>query len=57
MKLQLKYDFDSFIGAFSFGYLQRGHGTKGRQYANTDDGDIKNMYTKSTREKQRFYCG
>ena len=47
MKLQLKYDFDSFVGeteAFSFGYLQRGHGTKGRQYAITDDDNIKNMY-------------
>ena len=44
MKLQLKYDFDSFMGDFSFGYVQRGHGTKGRQYAITDDDDVKNMY-------------
>lgn len=55
MKLLLKYDFDSFMGqpeAFSFGYLQRGHGTKGRQYAISDDEDIKNMYEEYKGKKE-----
>ena len=47
LKDQLALDFATLLedGAdFLFGYIQRGHGMRGKQFSITEDDDIQSMY-------------
>ena len=60
VKEGLKHDFANLFGSFSeeeteVGYLQPGHGCKGRQHLLVDDSDLTDMYKIYEGEKRSCY--
>ena len=60
LKKQLKHDFDDILhdvaeDAIQMGYIEPGHGIKGRQHWIADDEDLRDMYQAHRKNKIMFW--